>query len=108
MVTQRGLKISDHLLELMLTAANNSIQCYDKAVKAFFSKDTDDSDEIIEQEKFIEKMDREIASWAFLHEKKNPLIICAICSKRESITRIAEYAADIAEITINRSYKPVS
>ena len=108
MVTQRGLKISDHLLELMLTAGNSSIKCYDKAVRAFFSKDTDDSDEIIEQEKFIEKLDREIASWAFLHEKKNPVIICATCSKRESITRIAGYAADIAEITINSSYKPMS
>ena len=108
MVTQRGLKISDHLLELMLTAGNNSIKCYDKAVRAFFSKDTDGSDEIIEQEKFIEKLDREIASWAFLHEKKNPIIICATCSKRESITRIAGYAADIAEITINSSYKPMS
>jgi len=108
MLNQRRLRISDHLLELMLTAGNNSINSYDKAVKAFFSEDTASSDEIIEQEKFIEKLDREIASWAFLHEKKNPIIICATCSIRESITRIAEYAADIAEIIINRSYKPTS
>ena len=108
MLNQRRLRISDHQIELMLTAGNNSINCYGKAVEAFFSKDTASSDETIEKQKFIEKLDREIASWAFIHEKKNPLIICATCSIRESITRIAEYAADIAEITINRSYKPTS
>ncbi len=108
MLNQRQLRISNHLVELMLTAGNTSVDCYDKAVEAYFSKDTDSSDEIIEQEKFVEKLDREIASWAFLHEKKNPIIICATCSLRESITRIAEYAADIAEITINRSYKPTA
>ncbi len=108
MLKGERLKISDPLVEFMLTAGNNAISSYGEAVESFFSKDTTSSDEIIEQEKFVEKLDREIASWAFLHEKKNPIIICATCSIRESIKRIAEYAADIAEITINRSYKPKS
>ncbi|MFQ5758176.1 MAG: PhoU domain-containing protein [Candidatus Bathyarchaeia archaeon] len=108
MLNQKRLRISDPLLELMLTAGNNAINCYSKAVEAFLSKDTASSDEIIEREKFIEKLDREIASWAFLHEKKNPIIICATCSIRESIQKTAEHAADIAEITIDRSYKPPS
>lgn len=108
MLLQRQLRISDPLLELMLTAGNNAINCYGKAVEAFFSNDTASSDEIIEQQKLIEKLDREAASWAFLHEKKDPMIICAICFIRESVKRVAEYAGDIAEITINRSYKPTS
>jgi len=108
MLKGEQLRISNPLVELMLTAGNNAIGSYGEAVKAFFSKDTASSDEIIEQEKIVEKLDREIAAWSFLHEKKNPVIICATCSIRESIKRIAEYAADIAEITINRSYKPKS
>jgi len=108
MLKVKRLRISDPLIKLMLTAGNSAISSYGKAVEAFFSKDTGSSDEIIEQQRHIEKLDQEIASWAFLHEKKNPLIICATCSIRESIKRIAEYAADIAEITINRSYKPTS
>jgi len=108
MLNQRRLKISDGLVELMMTAGTSSVDCYDKAVKAYLSTDAASSDEIIEQTKAIETLDREIASWAFLHEKKNPVIICATCSIRESISRIAEYAADIAEITINRSHKPIS
>ena len=101
------LRISDPLLELMMTASNSALDCYGKAVEAFFSNDTASSDGIIESQKIIEKLNREIASWAFLHEKKNPIIICATCSIRESIKRFAEYAADIAEITIDRSYKPM-
>jgi len=108
MLNQRRLKISERLIELMMNAGNTSTSCYGKALEAYFSRDTASSDEIIEQEKSIENMDREIASWSFLHEKKNPVIVCATCSIRESIKRIAEYAADIAEITINRSYKPES
>lgn len=108
MLNEERLRISDSLLKLLLTAGNDATNYYNKAVEAFFSNDTAGSDEIIERQKYIEKLDRKIATWAFLHEKKNPIIICATCSIRESIKRIAEYAADIAEITINRSYKPVS
>jgi len=106
MLNGEQLKISDPLVELMMNAGSNSVKLYGKAVEAFFSQDVAGSEKIIEEGKTIEKLDREIASWSFLHEKKNPIIICATCSIRESITRIAEYAADIAETTIYRSYKP--
>jgi phosphate uptake regulator len=104
MLNGRKQKISKPLVELMLIAGNAALNAYNKAVEAFFSKDVDRSDEIIEEQKRIEKLDLDIASKSFLIEK-NALIICATCSIRDSIKRIAEYAADIAEITINRSYK---
>lgn len=104
MLNGRQQKISKPLVELMLIAGNAALNAYNKAVEAFFSKDVDRSDEIIEEQKRIEKLDLDIASKSFLIEK-NALIICATCSIRDSIKRIAEYAADIAEITINRSYK---
>ncbi len=104
MLEGRGQKISDALLNLMVTSGEAAIDAYDKAVEAFFSKNIDVSDKIIEEQKSIERLDLEIASKSFLTEQ-NPLIICATCSMRDSIKRIAEYAADIAEITINRSYK---
>jgi phosphate uptake regulator len=102
------LKISESVLKLMLTAGNDAINYYAKAVDAFFSSDTVSSEEIIESQKAIDELDRKIATSVFLREKKNPVIICATCSIRDSIRRIAEYAADIAEITIDRSYKPTS
>ena len=98
-------KIPDHLLMILFTAGTEAVNLYDKAVKTFFSKDVAHSVEILEQQKKIEKLDREIASKAFMSKQKNALMICAICSLRDSITRIAECAADIAEIAINRAYK---
>ncbi|NIU38885.1 hypothetical protein GWN65_02615 [Candidatus Bathyarchaeota archaeon] len=98
-------KIPNHLLTLMFTAGTEAVSLYDKAVDAFFSKDIAKSVEILEAQKKIEKLDREIATKAFMSKQKSALVICAICSIRESIAGVAECAADIGEIAINRAYK---
>ncbi len=103
----REQRISEPLLKLMVTAGSTAMGSYNKAVEAFFSNNVGSSDEVIEEQRSIDKLDLDIASKSFLTEK-NALIICATCSTRDSIKRIAEYAADIAEITINRSYKAAS
>lgn len=107
MIEGRKRKISKLLLEKMYAAGCDALASYDKAVNALLSNDVKCSDEIIENQAKIEKLDQEIASLAFLKEKDTE-VICACCSIRDSIMRIAEYAADIAEITVNRSFKPPS
>ncbi len=107
MLNGRQQKISNTVMELMLSSGNAALEAYNKAVESFFSSNVDVSDVVIGEQKRIEKLDVEISSQSFLMEK-NALIICATCSIRDSIKRIAEYAADIAEITINRSYKITS
>jgi len=101
----RRKKVSEPLLEKMCVAGCDALASYDKAVNTLLSNDVKFSDEIIESQVQIEKLDQDIAALAFLKEKSTE-VICACCSIRDSIQRIAEYAADIAEITINRSYKP--
>jgi len=103
MLSQRQQKLSDSLLELMLTAGNYALSLYNKAMDAFFSKDVTSSNEIIESEKRSIQLDEKIASLTFLTKEMDPAV-CAVCSIRESIKEIAEDAKDIAEITINRSY----
>jgi Na+/phosphate symporter len=103
----RDQKITDAIVELMLAAGKAALNSYNKAVEAFFSMNVGVSDSIIEEQKRIEKLDLDIASKSFLSEK-SALTICATCTIRDSIKRIAEYAADIAEITVNRSYKAAS
>lgn len=98
-------KISGHLLEKMCEVGRDALDSYDKAVNAFFSNDVIHSDEIIESQIRLEKLDEEIASLTFLKEKSSE-VICACCALRDSVMRIAEYAADVAEITIDQSYKP--
>ena len=107
MLSGRQQQISDSIVRLMLTAGNAALHSYDGAVEGFLSKNVDRSDKIIEDQKMIEKQDLDIASKSFLTEK-SALIVCATCSIRDSVKRIAEYAADIAEITINRYFKATS
>jgi phosphate uptake regulator len=105
MLGETSQRISESILALMSTAGAEAVDLYAKAVNAFFSKDVAFSNEILERQKKIEKLDQEIASKAFMNKQKNALLVCAICSVRDDIRKIADCAADIAEIAINRAYK---
>lgn len=99
------LKIPDELLALLFTAGTEAVDLYSKALAAFFSKNVVDSVAIMDQEKKIEELDREIASKTFMTRQKNAVIVCMVCSIRGSIKGIAECAMNIAETAINRAYK---
>jgi phosphate uptake regulator len=99
-----GEKIPNELLELMVDEGLEVTDLYVKSVNAFFQRDVSLSVEIIKQIKRIEKLDQEIANTSFM-EKKKPEFTCAVCSTREDIKKIAVYAANVAEVTVNRSFK---
>jgi phosphate uptake regulator len=106
LLSAEKLKISEPLIKLLLKAGNNAHDIYDQAVQVFFSNDAATAEELIERGKLVEQLDQETATWAFLHEKKNPIIICAMCSIRDRIKRIAEFGLEIALYTIHRSFEP--
>jgi phosphate uptake regulator len=106
MLSQQQLKISDQLIELMQHAGKNAHELYTQAFKAYFSNTVGKAEELIERGKLVVNSDQEIATWAFLHEKKNPVILCATCSIRENIKSIAECGIKIAVTTIDRSFSP--
>ncbi|HJX02226.1 MAG TPA: phosphate uptake regulator PhoU [Candidatus Bathyarchaeia archaeon] len=105
MLEESKLRIPDHLLELMFNAGNEAMALYDKAVKTFSLKDVPASVEVLEGQQKIQRRDQEIASEAFMRKQENAMIVCGICSIRDNIKRIAECAADIAEIASDRAYK---
>jgi len=98
-------KIPDVVLDLLVAAGNEAVDSYVKAVNAFFSKDVPFSVEIMRKQHRIEKLDQEIATKAFTGKQKNAELVCAICSIRDNIKRIADCAANIAEIAVNRAFK---
>jgi phosphate uptake regulator len=98
-------KIPDDVLDLMVTAGTEAVDLYVKSVNAFFSKDVPFSVEIMKKQKRIKKLDQEIASKAFMGKQKNSELICGICSIRDNIKKIADSAANIAEIAVNRAFK---
>ncbi len=97
--------IPHDVCDLMVTAGNLSVDLYAKSVSAFFSKDVPFSVEILKNQQKIEKLDQDIAARAFTAKQKNAQLVCAICSIRDNIKRIADCAADIAKIAINRAFK---
>ena len=98
-------KIPNEVLELMITAGTEVTDLYAKAVTAFFSKDVPFAVEIMKRRQRIEKIDVEIASKAFTGKQKSAELVCAICSIRDNIKRIAHSALNIAEISVNRAFK---
>jgi phosphate uptake regulator len=105
MLEGTGEKIPEDVLELMFTAGVEAVDVYVKAVNAFFSKDVPFAVDILNRQQKIEKLDQEIASKAFTGGKKNAQLVCAICSIRDNIKRIADSGATIAEVAINRAFK---
>jgi phosphate uptake regulator len=98
-------KIPDDVLELMVTAGTDAVDLYVKSVNAFFSKDVPFAVEIMKYQQRIEKLDQEIAVKSFTGKHKNAELVCGICSIRDNIKRIADCAANIAEIAVNRAFK---
>ena len=98
-------EMPNDICELMLIAGTLAIESYAKAVNTFFSKDVPVAVEILKNQQRIDVLDQEIASKAFTGKQKNAQLVCAICSMRDNIKRIADCAADIAEIAINRAFK---
>ncbi|HLN45378.1 MAG TPA: phosphate uptake regulator PhoU [Candidatus Sulfotelmatobacter sp.] len=100
-----GEEVPNDIRELMVIAGTLSVDMYAKSINAFFSKDIPVSVGILKNQEKVEKFDQEIATKSFTGQRKNAQLVCAICSMRDNIKRIADCAADIAKIAINRAFK---
>ena len=98
-------KIPNDVLDLLVKAGKEAVDLYVKSVNAFFIKDVHFSVEIINYQRRIEKLDQQIAVKSFTGKHKNAELVCGICSIRDNIKRIADCAASIAEIAVNRAFK---
>jgi phosphate uptake regulator len=98
------LEIPENVLELMFIAGNEAVNLYVKAVDTFFSRDFLKAVEILRQRQEISKLDQEIANRSFAEKQKNEQLVSAIPSIRDNIKRVADCAANIAEVAINRSF----
>ena len=99
----RGQWFSDPMLEYVLNLGSETLDLYNEAVRAFFSGDMASSNDLISREN---KLDEKLAACTV--GETNPLLACMMCSIRDSFRRIADHAADVAEITLNHSFRPAS
>lgn len=105
MLEGRKKTISEDLIKKMGVAGDMVLSLFDKAFNAFLSNDVRASIEIIKNsEAKVNKLYHEIAYLTFLKES-DAEVVCACCSIRDDIKRIADCTVDIAKTAINRSFK---
>src|SRR4030042_7021936 len=97
-------EMPNDICELIHMAGTLAVGIYLKAVNTFFSKDVPVAVEILKNQQRIDVLDQEIASKAFTGKQKNAQLVCAICSMRDNLKRIADCAAEMPEIAINRAF----
>jgi len=100
-----GYHMPDNVLPIYITATEKAVNNYNRAVKSFFSKDVEFTNEIIDDEyKIIDMFDKVIPLPDHLSDKEKDIIVNLI-HIRESVNKISHYAAAIAETTIDQTYK---
>ena len=100
-----GVKLATNVSECLIKAAEIAFSSYDLAVRCFLSSDVEPTNEIIDSENIINNLCKELTPMPILDEYKRTTALSEVISIRESIKRISQYASDIAETTIDRTYK---
>lgn len=93
------------VFKLLIRSAKISFRSYEDAVESFLSMSVEKTNEIINRQKEIDKIDDTISQLQYNGIKDINVLLYDICIIRDRIKRILECAADIAEITIDHSYK---
>jgi len=106
------IDIPDEIMIILIKASEIAFTSYDKAVQSFLSKDVTSTNKIIEKQKEIEAFYKRIILLfytlpVFITEEETSTLSHTI-SIRESIKKISHYAADIAQLTIDRSYRDLT
>ena len=102
---QEKLFMPKDVFPVLVKSAEVAFDLYDRAVQSFLSKQVDKTNDIIDGQKHIDQLGDDITPLPFHGEREEKNVLCHICIIRDSIKRVSEYAADIAELTIDNSYK---
>ena len=90
--------------ETLLETTESSFKAYENAVDVFRSSSVEESGLIIDQQYQLSKLARSITPFPDVRDRAPffyPLFVI-----RDSALRIGDYAADIAELTIDKAFKP--
>ena len=90
---------------VLVKSAEVAYDAYTRAVDAYLTRNVEDANDIIDLQGKIEELEQSITPLPFSGESEAKDVLCHICVIRDSIKRISEFAADIAELTIDRTFK---
>lgn len=93
------------ILSVLIEAAEIAFESYDLSFQSFLEKNVEHVDKIIDNQNEIIELGQLITPIPYSGDPEEKATACPICAIRESVKRISEYSADIAELTIDRAYK---
>lgn len=102
---ERKINIPEKVMTALIEAAKIAFISYEMGVQSYFSKDVEPTNEIIDKQKEIEEIYIGITPLPHFGDLDDLSTLYHIIDIRESIKKISHYAADIAELTIDRAYK---
>ncbi len=102
---ENKMEIPENVLSTLIEAAKIAFTSYDEAVNGFLTKNIDQTNEIIDRQKNIRELFKEITPLPRFEKPSDTASLSQVITMRESIKNISHHAADIAEITIDRAYK---
>jgi phosphate uptake regulator len=102
---ENKIQIPENVLSTLTKAAKIAFNSYNEAVNGFQSKNIDQTNEIIDRQKKIQELFREITPLPRFGKAGETASLSHVITMRESIKNISHHSADIAEITIDRAYK---
>jgi phosphate uptake regulator len=101
---ENDVRIPEETLSTLMLAAEIAFSSYDLSVKGFLSKDVSRTNEIIDKEAEIGDLYTEITPLPSFGDESASSSLNQVILIRESIKKISHYSADIAELTIDRTY----
>ena len=102
---QTRLFFPREVFNVIIDSTDMAFHSYERSVQSFLEHDVEVTHGIIDMQEEIERMEETITPLPYYGDRHEKDILCHICIIRDSIKRVSEYAADIAELTIDSSYR---
>lgn len=93
------------VFKVLIQMAQIAFDSYNQAIEIFLNDDFEAAHQIINNQKKIRELEDSIKPIPYAGTMDQKAELCHICIIRDSILRISEYTADIAELSIDRKYK---
>ena len=96
--------VPTQLWDKLIETTEASISAYETAIEVYRQRSVEDCDMIIDEQYKLSQLARSITPFPALAE--NVPFFYPLFVIRDSVMRIGDYASDIAELTIDKVYKP--
>jgi phosphate uptake regulator len=99
------ISIPENVMTTLIKSAEIAFTSYDMAVQCYLSKDIEPTNEIIDKQKEIEDLYGGITPLPYCGRPNETSVLSDVITIRECVMKISNCTADIAELTIDRTYK---